>query len=332
MLKLILALVLGVGASAQTLGPATQLELVANAPQAPTDVRTSYTGPLGSTTYYYWVLASYPAGGSPLTRSSAVRNVGTLSASNTLLVSWRAVPGVLGYVVLRTETPDVPINGCLCIVNPNVSTTFLNDDGSALSAYTNPSISGVNAMMSVNNTAEANPYINLRLVNTNFRVPLVSSFTNGSLATFDPRGNLTNADSEGTLTLSTPLILNDSVNSSIFKFDAVGVSPSLWIGDVDASTPAIYRVLDGLFLNANSGFATSINFQIDGATAFSIAATGEPNLPPQSDEPADCANARRGSFYFDLEDERLCICVNDGTDFEWVKSDDYSHATGHCSI
>lgn len=48
-------------------------------------------------------------------------------------------------------------------------------------------------------------------------------------------------------------------------------------------------------------------------------------------EPVNCTSAVYGQTYFDTGDVRLCVCVNDGTDDEWVKSDDYSHATGHCT-
>jgi hypothetical protein len=49
-------------------------------------------------------------------------------------------------------------------------------------------------------------------------------------------------------------------------------------------------------------------------------------------QPMDCTSSVYGATYFDTTDKRLCICVNDGVVDEWVKSDDYSNATGHCSI
>lgn len=60
---------------------------------------------------------------------------------------------------------------------------------------------------------------------------------------------------------------------------------------------------------------------------------GGPVAPVRSaTEPVNCSSAYYGFTYFDTSDTRLCICVADGTDDEWVKSDDYTHATGHCSI
>ena len=49
-------------------------------------------------------------------------------------------------------------------------------------------------------------------------------------------------------------------------------------------------------------------------------------------EPADCVSAIYGAVYFDTTDKKLCVCINDGTDDEWVPSDDYTHGGGHCSI
>jgi len=48
-------------------------------------------------------------------------------------------------------------------------------------------------------------------------------------------------------------------------------------------------------------------------------------------EPFNCDSTRYGFQYYNTGDTRLCICIADGTDDEWVKSDDYTHATGHCS-
>ena len=49
-------------------------------------------------------------------------------------------------------------------------------------------------------------------------------------------------------------------------------------------------------------------------------------------QPADCVPAIYGAVYFNTTDNRLCVCVDDGDDDEWVKSDDYTHGGGHCSI
>jgi|SRR3990170_1667201 len=47
--------------------------------------------------------------------------------------------------------------------------------------------------------------------------------------------------------------------------------------------------------------------------------------------PTVCGTAIFGAMYFNTTDARLCICVADGTDNAWVKSSDYTHATGHCT-
>ncbi len=52
---------------------------------------------------------------------------------------------------------------------------------------------------------------------------------------------------------------------------------------------------------------------------------------------ADCVAGMDGQTYFNTTDDKLCICADDGTDHgggdnhAWMVSDDYSHATGHCS-
>ena len=316
-------------AAQNALGPAQQLILSAPDPQAPSNVTASYTGSPGSDTLYYWVVANYPGGESSLAPAPPLRSVGALTASNSVLVSWRAVGGATSYDVLRTTSPTVPTNGCSCVVSAATTSTFTSDTGAALTAWTENSISAASATISVNNTSEANPYVNLRLVSTSFRVPLVRNFTSGTLAAFDSRGNLVDGDGG----VNEPFIVTSAALGDFFKVEELfGTSPSLWLGDVAATTPTMYRLFDGLFFNVDSGVFAGINFQVDGSTSLAIGANGETNLPPQSDEPTECNAGSRGSVYFDLEDERLCICVNDGTDFEWVMSDDYSHATGHCSI
>lgn len=47
--------------------------------------------------------------------------------------------------------------------------------------------------------------------------------------------------------------------------------------------------------------------------------------------PVACASSIYGYMYFNTTDKRLCVCIADGTDDAWVKSNDYSHATGHCT-
>jgi hypothetical protein len=48
--------------------------------------------------------------------------------------------------------------------------------------------------------------------------------------------------------------------------------------------------------------------------------------------PFVCSPSRYGESYFSLTDLRLCVCANDGVSDAWLKSNDYSSATGHCVV
>jgi hypothetical protein len=94
-------------------------------------------GGLGSTPYYYWIVARYPGGNSAPSGPVAVLNgPATLSAGNFIRITWDAAPGATAYDVLRTSTPNAPVGPCGCLEAGAVTATSVTDTGSALGAYT----------------------------------------------------------------------------------------------------------------------------------------------------------------------------------------------------
>jgi hypothetical protein len=85
-------------------------------------------------------------------------------------------------------------SACLLInvADPTVTTV---DTGGALAAYTLAAVGIVNGTLSIDNQSNTFPFLSMILGGsgtTNFRIPLVSTFTAGSLVAFDSRGNLVN--------------------------------------------------------------------------------------------------------------------------------------------
>lgn len=193
-----LALVLAGSASAQvSLGPASSLTLSGPSPASATNIIVSYNGALGNDTFFYWITAVHPGGQSGLTVSPAIRNVGTLSAGNTVVINWTAAAGATSYSILKTTAPSVPVGTCTCLLATGVTGTVTTDTGAALTAFTPAAIPAVTSLMQIDNQSEASPFISNVFGGTTFRLPLVSTFTSGFSAVFDARGNLVNGVGSG---------------------------------------------------------------------------------------------------------------------------------------
>lgn len=106
------------------------------------------SGTLGTTTYYYWVVATYAGGNSapagPLATSSSNA---TLSSTNYNIIAFTApsspLSAVTGYDLLRTTTPNVPSGACACAVSTAQAASPLNDQSNTLSAYTVSTLANV---------------------------------------------------------------------------------------------------------------------------------------------------------------------------------------------
>lgn len=94
-------------------------------------------GPLGASTYYYWVVAIYPSGTVPPPTPITVRNApNILSPTNNIMINW-VTPNnqVTGYSVLRTTSPVFPGNSNTAVII-NTTANTVTDTGSALVAFT----------------------------------------------------------------------------------------------------------------------------------------------------------------------------------------------------
>lgn len=130
-------------------------------------------------------------------------------------------------------------------------------------------------------------------------------------------------------------------NQYIVRFG--GPDQTALIQDQTATTgDTLLKVLSGAGESGNcqewdddgTGALASVDCET-GNSLFSnvtLGTTGATFYGPSASEPIDCTTANDGSMYFDTDDQKLCICANDGTDDEWLHSDNYGHGSGHCSI
>lgn len=184
----------------------SQLVFGTGAAPPPTSASTRVVGTTGQQTLYYWVVARYPSGySSPVGPASAFQTVGAanLSVTNYVAVSWSAMPQATGYDVLRSTTPTFPAPaGCTaCAVVLNTPGAAVNDTGAALSAWpaagTSPAVPS-QAVLNLDNTSAAQPFVNVSLLSQKFsqvyKMVLVSGTpTAGNCAQWGSYGLLTDA-------------------------------------------------------------------------------------------------------------------------------------------
>lgn len=97
-------------------------------------VTANVIGNQGTATYYYWVVTNYPIGkdGGAVT---IVRNApNALTLTNYVNISWTPIASATAYDVLRTTTSQFP-GSCTCAVVVGTTSTFINDTGGVLVAY-----------------------------------------------------------------------------------------------------------------------------------------------------------------------------------------------------
>lgn len=99
----------------------------------------NYSGVRGQTTYYYWIVARYAVGNSPL---SVARQVNNIDSTGSVAIGWNAPISpstyALTYDVLRTTGQQFPSSGTCasCLVASSTISTSVTDTLGALSNYT----------------------------------------------------------------------------------------------------------------------------------------------------------------------------------------------------
>lgn len=72
-------------------------------------VTARYYGLPGALNSYYWVQAIYPSGRSVLSSPALAPNIGSVNSGNNFVdIQWNAMPGAIGYDVIKTATDTVP--------------------------------------------------------------------------------------------------------------------------------------------------------------------------------------------------------------------------------
>lgn len=128
------------------------ITLTAPAPSSSTAISARIVGNQGNSTYYYWVIATFPIGnGIGPNYAQINRAPDTFSASNYVAISWSPISGVATYDLLRTTTPNLP-SSCVCAVSTGMTGNTFNDQGSGLTAYSYVSASSASGSISLNNS------------------------------------------------------------------------------------------------------------------------------------------------------------------------------------
>lgn len=158
----------------------SQLTLTTPAPPPIVSVGANYTGGGNyNTPIYYWAVVRYPSGAA-IPTGPAIAN-GTpgssnLNATHLVTISWTSMPNATGYDVVRSDTPNYPAPCNTCAVVLNTALTSITDTGNLLSDYPPAglgSVSAATATMTVNNSSEALPFINMQLMQGVFKSALI---------------------------------------------------------------------------------------------------------------------------------------------------------------
>lgn len=216
-------------------------------PQLPRVIGQSanYTGIVGQTTLYYWIVARYSIGNANNSASVAVVQTDT---TGSVAISWVSPnSGVTGYDVLRTTTLAFPSNGnCIaCVVASNQAGTTVTDTiANVLSDYTGATYVPRLFTLNLDNTS-ANLLtwnVPFNLVNTiGFNLiangPVINLQTTGSVAptinflnsagTVGNRINwtpTTNIFTLGTRTVGGSVIIQSGAGTTALTIDSTQVS------------------------------------------------------------------------------------------------------------
>jgi len=130
------------------------------APSSPS-VNVTAVGLSGFSTYYYLVVANYPAGTTQSQIVTFSNGNATLSGSNYNQIGWNALAGALNYDILRLPSNSFT-GSCTCSLAVAQSGTTYSDIGGGLSSYTiAASAAGATASWVLDNTDYAFPKLRL---------------------------------------------------------------------------------------------------------------------------------------------------------------------------
>lgn len=164
----------------------------------------SVVGEPGSVTSYYWIIAKYTGGDAAPYGPITVSNMPPLARLGLFqysVISWDAVSGATSYDVLRTTSPLTPSGACNCAVVTGTAATSVNDQSSALNAYTVDTSGIAYSHIEINNRDYTPPKMTLTVNGT-------TALVGGDSLTFD--APLTRAVNTISLSLRTGGALSNS--------------------------------------------------------------------------------------------------------------------------
>jgi hypothetical protein len=143
----------------------SSLNLSAPSPAPVTGVTANVVGNTGNAQYWYFIVATYPIGHSAPSNSAFVGQApATLSAGNSVRVSWQVATGATAYTVLRVTVPNLPATCTACNLG-TMSGTSYNDIGASPTPYVVVTAPAASSQITLDNQSAANPFLNYSLFN-----------------------------------------------------------------------------------------------------------------------------------------------------------------------
>lgn len=195
MKKVIAILLLSIaGLFGQAANPQT---IIVDAPVPPSvnPVNLNVVGPLGQSTYYYYVVANYPIG-KIISNPFVVRNAPlTLSNTNYITVSWNPLPGATSYDIVQVNNQNVFNGGSgtctTCLIASAITITSYNAQTNPSGSYSLAPIQPSSVSFFLNNRDQATPYFILDKVSGplptfDIKIPVICEL--GMCSGFTPGG------------------------------------------------------------------------------------------------------------------------------------------------
>jgi hypothetical protein len=151
-----------------------------SAPASATTASGGTVGVPGYTTYYYMVIANYPAGSTQSNIVTINNGAAVLTGSNYNAISWAPQPNALNYDVLLLPTNSFS-GSCTCSVATGLTATSYNDQSGSVSAYTvGAGAGGSTAQIYVDTVRYGGPKLRVQLTSTNGMLDHLAEIVSGN--------------------------------------------------------------------------------------------------------------------------------------------------------
>lgn len=141
-----------------------RMTLTAPGPDAVATATAQTVGQRGLGVHYYWVVSHFPIGAVVSEPFPVWDAPQPLSAANYVFIIWQGTPGVTNYDLLRTETPELPIQPGNYALATGLTNTQFQDEGQTLTYFDLaglPRGAPVNCLVHLNNRDYSSPVMEM---------------------------------------------------------------------------------------------------------------------------------------------------------------------------